>query len=135
MQPPSAASKVVQTLKCGFPNLPRIRKHWRGGVTTKAIVRVPQGCTFDAKALYSPGSFVAAIIPDDDYPSNYEATLRGRIVHCLTAEDAIAVAFADRLLSGVEKANGLQTLFVAEVLRSYGCYAAADDVLNLASDR
>ena len=74
-----------------------------------------------------------AAIPDDDSPSSYEATLRGRIVHCLTAEDAITVAFADRLLSGLEKANGLQTLNVAKVLRSYGCHNAASDVLDLAS--
>ena len=112
-----------------------IREDWRGARPTDAIVRLPQVRTPRAEAMHSPGSFVAAIIPDADSPSNYEATLRGRIVHCLTAEDAIAVAFADRILSGAEQANGVQTLFVAKVLRSYGCHSAASDVLDLASGR
>jgi hypothetical protein len=54
------------------------------------------------------------------------------LVECFSPQDATAIDFADRVLAGNAKANAPQSLFVVGVLRSYGCYGAASEMLDLA---
>ena len=69
--------------------------------------------------------------PDAD-PPIYEAWIQGHLIECLSQHDAVIIEFADRVLAGEVKANAPQSLFVVGVLRSYGCYGAASEILELA---
>ena len=75
---------------------------------------------------------MASPSPSGDHPPLYEASIRGHLVECFSPQDATAIDFADRVLAGDAKANAPQSLFVVGILRSYGCYGAASEMLELA---
>ena len=75
---------------------------------------------------------MASPSPSGDYPPVYESSIRGLLVECFTPQDALTIDFADRVLAGDATANAPQSLSVVGVLRSYGCYEAASEMLELA---
>ena len=54
------------------------------------------------------------------------ATFQGQRIKCATAEDAMAIQFAERMLRGDKPASPDHLARAVVVLRSYGCYTAAN---------
>ena len=56
----------------------------------------------------------------------YLASFQGQTIECATAEDAITIKFAERVLNNSETAPPAQLSHAVVVLRCYGCYTAAN---------
>lgn len=56
----------------------------------------------------------------------YLASFQGQTIECATAEDAITIKFAERVLHNGETVSPAQLGHAVVVLRCYGCYTAAN---------